>query len=497
MALEKNRGVSLEPQYTALLLLVIALLLGASVLFSGASHRLGIPVALIFILIGMAAGTDGLGKLAFDDYRLTFRIGTSALVLILFDGGLNTRLSTLKSAYKPAAWLATLGVLLTAMIVAGGAVAMGFDSDEALLLGAVVSSTDAASVFGVLRGGGLALKESVAKTLEIESGLNDPMAVILTVAATQNLLVPIPFSWTTVAEIPLQMVVGSVIGVGVGLAGRTVTQRLRFLAGGLYPVLSTALAFLAFAIPTLLHGSGFLAVYLAGVVLNNGSMPYRAGTLRVHDTLAWFGQVVMFLMLGLIVFPHRLFHVVPMGIGLSFILVFVARPVAVALCLWPFNFTLKEAAFIGWVGLRGAVPVILATFAVMANAAHSERIFDCVFFIVVVSTLLQGSTARWLMQKLDLQASHPPPPPAILEINSVHRLQGDILAFYIDPASAACDATIADLPFPENAAVMLLIRGAEMLPPRGNTQIHAGDHLYVFCQSSDRSLMELLFGARQ
>ncbi|HYN22950.1 MAG TPA: potassium/proton antiporter [Thermoanaerobaculia bacterium] len=306
-----------EPFTTATLLLVAGLLLGLSALFSRASARVGLPVFLLFIAIGMLAGSEGLGGIEFEDYSLSFRLGTLALALILFDGGLNTPLSELRREVRPAALLATLGVAATTAVVAAGAWLLGFSWTHAFLLGAVVSSTDAAAVFSVLRGSGVHLGRRLATTLELESGLNDPMAVVLTIVLTETLAKGTRFEPWVLLEIPLQLGIGAAVGILAGLAARKLLQASRLPAGGLYPVLTLALALLIFSLATVVHGSGFLAVYLAGAVLGNGQLPYRSGLLRFHDAVAWCGQVTMFLVLGLLVFPSRLVEVASIGLAVA------------------------------------------------------------------------------------------------------------------------------------------------------------------------------------
>jgi cell volume regulation protein A len=483
-----------EPHTTAFLLVTVGVLLGLSTLFSRAAGRFGVPVALIFILIGMAAGSEGLGGIEFEDYGFTFRLGTLALVLILFDGGLNTPLSVVQEGIRPAALLATLGVIGTAVVMGGAAHLFGFEWKHALLLGAIVSSTDAAAVFSVLRGSGLHLKRRVGVTLELESGLNDPMAVILTMSLTQTLVSGEPLGWGILLEAVVQMVVGSALGVGFGLGGRILLRRVRLPTGGLYPVLTLALAFLAFGVPTLFEGSGFLAVYIAAMLLGNEAIRYRSGLLRVHDAMAWVAQVGMFLILGMLVFPSQLVGVAWVGLGLGLVLAFVARPLVVLLCLLPFRFPLKETLYVGWVGLRGAVPIILATFPVLAQAPGAQPIFNVVFFIVVVNALVPGATVGWVTRRLGLMSSAPPPPPAVLELVSTHVLKGELVPYYISPVSAVVGASIAELPLPPSAVVTLILRGDELVSPRGNTQMLAGDHIYVFCKPEDLPLVQLLFG---
>jgi cell volume regulation protein A len=484
-----------EPFGTALLLTTAGILMTASVLFSRASHRIGVPIALLFLLIGMLAGSEGIGGIAFEDYGFAFRLGSLALALILFDGGLNTPLAALRRTWAPATILATVGVVLTALALAVPAHWWGLDWPQALVLGAVVSSTDAASVFAVLRGSGLQLKRRVGTTLELESGLNDPVAVILTVTLSGALvsgggLVP----GRIALEIGVQLVVGTALGVGFGLGGRELLRRNPLPTGGLYPALSLALALLAYGVTTLLHGSGFLAVYLAGMILGNAPLPYHAGLLRVHDALAWLSQIGMFLVLGLLVFPSALFDVGGIGLGLALTLAIVVRPAIVALCLAPFRYPWRETLYIGWVGLRGAVPIVLATYPVLVGAPGADRIFHVVFFIVVVSALIPGGTVAWVTRRLGLQASEPPAPQAVLAIESRLPLEGELMSFYIDEALVVAGIPLEELDFPDGSSVMLIVRGNRLVPPKGSTVLEAGDHVYLVTQAEDKPLMQLMFG---
>jgi cell volume regulation protein A len=484
-----------EPQTSAILLAVLGLLLGVSVLLSGAAGRLRIPLALLYLGLGMLAGVEGLGRIHLTDYAFAFRLGTASLVLILFDGGLNTSLGAIRRAVRPAAVLATAGVAGTAAVVAFGAHLLGFPWGAALLLGAVVSSTDAAAVFSVLRGSRVELSRRVATTLELESGLNDPLAVLLTVLLTEAELAGGRPSWAALAlQVPVELAVGFAGGLAVGYGGRRLLRKLRPSAHGLIPVFTTALAFLAYGVPTLLHGSGFLAVYVAAVVLGNGALPDGNRLRSVHDALAWFAQVIMFLVLGLLSAPSRLLQVGAVGVALGALLAFVARPAVVLLCLLPFRYPFREAAYIGWVGLRGAVPIILATFPVLAGVPDAQTIFDVVFFVVVVNALVPGVTVKWATRLCRVEVKAPPPPRAMVEIHSTEELHGELLSFYIEPASVVAGARIVDLPFPDAASVMLVVRGRELVAPRGDTELRPGDHVYVVCAPGDKSLVLLLFG---
>ncbi|MFN4241901.1 MAG: potassium/proton antiporter [Tepidisphaerales bacterium] len=497
-----------EPGATALWLSLIGALVGICVLLSRFSDRIGVPVVLVFLVLGMLGGSEGFGGLAFDNYGLAVRLGTMALVLILFDGGLNTSIASVRRVLTPSLLLATLGVVLTAVLVAGFGRLIGLSWPEAMLLGAVVSSTDTAAVFAVLRGGRVALRPKVGRTLEVESCVNDPMAVIMTVALVEIFSQTagsspdaavgdaVPGLWATLAMVPVQLVVGVLVGVAVGLAGGALLRRVRLSTGGLYPALTLSLAFLSFGFATLVYGSGFMSVFATGLVLGNGRrLPYSSGLSRVHDAMAWLSQIGMFLMLGLLVFPSRLLPVVWEGVTLALFLGLVARPVAVAACAAWFGYTLRELAYIAMVGLRGAVPIILATFPVLAGVDGAERVFNLVFFIVVFSSLFPGMLIRPLARWLEVAEDARPTPAAVLEINAAQRLDGDLVAFHIDPSLAVCGAELREIAFPPGASVALIVRGGSLVAAKGSTRLQCGDYVYVFFKDADRPLVELLFGA--
>lgn len=486
-----------EPQSTAILLCVFGVLMVFSAAFTRTLDRVGIPVVLIFLVLGMVGGSEGLGGVAFDDYSFAFRLGTVALVLILFDGGLNTALGSIRRSAAPAGLLATLGVVGTAGALAVIGKLLGLSWGEAALIGAIVSSTDAAAVFAVLRGGSLRVKERVRSTLEVESCVNDPMAVILTVAVVEFLGASGQAAnpWHLLLSVPVQLIVGTIVGIGVGLGARALLNRVRFTTAGLYPVVTLAAAFVAFGAATLAYGSGFLAVFAAGVVMGNGALPFRAGLTRVHDAIAWMSQVSMFLMLGLLVFPSKLMPVAGLGLALGLALALIARPLAVALCLLPFRWPAREVGYVSWVGIRGAVPVILATFPVMAELPGAERIFHIVFFIVVVSALIPGASIVPLTRRLRLDDPEPPKPAAALEVHSLRPLGGEMHVYRIEPHVAACGVPLSSVPMPDGASVILVVRGEDVLAARGNTVLEPADHVYVFCKQGDEPAIGLLMGA--
>ncbi len=483
-----------EPLTTAVMLTIFGALAGFSALFSRTSDRAGIPLFLLFLAIGMFAGNEAFGFVRFYDYKLAFRLGVAALVLILFDGGLNTPISSLARGLAPAGMLATVGVAGTALALAAFARLLGFAWSEALIVGSIVSSTDAAAVFAVLRGSGLQLQRRVRYTLELESGLNDPMAVILTLGFTEAALSGTTVSWGLALMVVQQLAIGTALGIGFGYLARPLLRHAHLPEAGLYPVLTTAIAALIFGITTLLQGSGFMAVYLAGIVFGNASLPYKNGLLRVHGASAWLSQVVMFLMLGLLSVPTRLIDVALVGLALALLLAFVCRPLVVFLLMPPFRYPLREVVYLCWIGLRGAVPIVLATFPVLAGVPNALRIFDVIFFIVAISALLPGGTVRWATRKLGLESGEPPPPHAVLEITSTKLLEGEVLSFFIDPATAVSGSRISQLPFPPDTAVMLIIRGEKLIAPRGPTVLQPGDFVYLFCPPEDRPFVQLIFG---
>ena len=484
-----------EPLTTAALLTTVALLLGFSALFSRAVQRVGVPTVLGFMLIGVLAGLPAVGNISFSDYQFAFRMGIVALVLIIFDGGLHTSMRAFRRVAGPAALLATIGVVITAAVIFAAGVLLGLPTGAALLLGAVVSSTDAAAVFSVLRGSNVQLSSRVASTIEVESGVNDPVAVLLTITITEQLVgserEPIAM---LVLDGVIDLVLGAIIGYLIARIALLSFKRVLPASGGLMAVVTTALALLSFGAATLLHGSGFVAVYVAAIVLGNGALPMRASVVRFHDAFGWLSQITMFLLLGLLAFPDRVMQQLGIALGISAAMILVARPLAVALCLAPFRYSLREVGFISWVGLRGAVPIVLAIYPVLAGLPGAETVFDIVFVVVVLNALVPGSTVKIAAKLYGLEEKAPPPPTAVMEIEAAQPLNAELMSFYVTPAIAAAGVPLSDLPFPEGAAVSMIVRGNDLIPPKGSTTLEAGDHVYVITRSEDRREMYLLFG---
>lgn len=397
-------------------LLAAAVLAFASVLAGLLSARIGFSFLLVFLLAGVLAGEDGPGGYVFNDVRLSFWVGNVALAVILLDGGLRTAFATFRTGLRPASVLATVGVLLSAMITAAAAVwLLRLDWGTALLLGAIVGSTDAAAVFALLTRSGVTLNERVAATLEIESGVNDPMAVYMTTAliallATGAASLTDPSSAMTLAAAFVQQFgVGTVVGLGSGFAGAALLNRVaaRDAGGGVLALLVVAAGLSVFAGTGLLGGSGFLAVYLFGLILANRATTAVALTLPPLDGYAWLAQAGMFLLLGLLATPSRLVQSIGPALGLAAVLMFVARPLAVWVCLLPFRFSRQETTFIAWVGLRGAVPIVLAMFPLLAGTPHATLLFDVAFVVVLASLLVQGSTIGWLARRMGVALPDP------------------------------------------------------------------------------------------
>jgi cell volume regulation protein A len=480
------------------LILVAGILLLLGIASSKLSARLGLPVLVLFLLLGMVAGSEGLGGLAFEDYQLAHGIGTLALALILFDGGLSTSLSSIRLAWKPSAVLATFGVLLTSVITGLAASwILKISLLEGLLLGSIVGSTDAAAVFAVLRSGGVRLPKRIASVLEVESASNDPMAIFLTIGCIQVLLGNMPLGPGLISLFAVQMVVGGVCGAVGGYLAGWLVNRIELGTAGMYPVLITASCLLTFGIAAQLGGSGFLAVYVAGIILGNRPLVFQRGILLFHDAVAWLAQIAMFVVLGLLCFPSRLMEVSGKALLISVVLILVARPISVVLSVIPFRFSWRELVFLSWVGLKGAVPITLATFPLMLateeNSLQAALIFDVVFFIVVISAVVQGVSLSPLARWLGLERPPEPEPPVTLEISSLRLVNGEVVDYVIKDGSRAAGRSVKELALPEGAVIALIARGDEVIPPHGNSQIAVGDHVVLVLQSGIQSLVSRVF----
>ncbi|QCZ94866.1 potassium/proton antiporter [Salinimonas iocasae] len=478
-------------------ILIAALLLFAGILSSKLSPRLGLPMLVIFLLVGMLAGEAGIGGIQFDDAQTAHALGTLALAVILFDGGLQTSLSAIKLAWKPASLLSTLGVAITAGITGvAAAYILGIPLLVGLLLGAIVGSTDAAAVFSILRSAGIHIKPRLKATLEIESASNDPMAIFLVVGLLQlitNQMQPGPDLAILFAK---QMGIGAVTGLIVGWLAIKMINRIQLIAAGLYPVLIAVCGALAFGVSATLGGSGFLSTFIAGVIIGNSRFVFQQATFLFMDGLAWLSQIAMFVMLGLLVNPPLLLEVWAEGLVIAIILVFVARPLAVAPLLALTGFNRREISLVSWVGLRGSVPIILAIFPLLFGIEEAGLVFNVVFFVVLLSATVQGSTLPWAAKKLKLTQAPPDCPVKKLEVPSLGGVNADIVEITLNERSRVCGFTLAALPLPIGVNIAMIVRGDEVLPPEENTSLEAGDHLFITLEPQLRSYLDALFAAK-
>ncbi|WP_308992582.1 potassium/proton antiporter [Mariniflexile litorale] len=468
------------------ILLVGSILLFISIIVGKTSYKFGVPTLILFLAIGMLAGSDGIGGIRFDDPKIAQLIGIVSLNFILFSGGLDTNWNAIKPILKEGVVLSTIGVLFTA-ITLGTFVwyITDFTIYESMLLGSIVSSTDAAAVFSILRSKSLSLKTNLRPTLELESGSNDPMAYVLTIAF---LTLVINQDQSIVSIIFLffqQMILGTIAGFGFGILSKFIINKIKLDFEGLYPVLVIALMFITFSATDFVGGNGFLAIYICAVYLGNQDLIHKNTILKMYDGLAWLMQIVLFLTLGLLVFPSQIVPYIGIGLLISLFLILVARPISVFLSLIFFKMKLRRRFYISWVGLRGAVPIVFATYPLLAGIEKANMIFNIVFFISVTSVLIQGTTlslfAKWLKVALPEKAK---------KISQIDQLildlpKSSLQEFEILPDFYAVNKRIVDLNFPKSAFIVMIKRNKAYIRPGGSTNIHANDVLMILADSKE------------
>jgi cell volume regulation protein A len=477
------------------LLLIGGFLVLLGILSSLVATRFGAPLLLVFLVLGMLAGENGPGGISFSDYRLTYIVGSLALAVILFDGGLRTHLPKLRGAIGPATMLATFGVVATTAL-GGYAASLIFDIPllQGMLLGSIIASTDAAAVFFLLHAGGLQLKQRVGATLEMESAANDPVAIFLTVIIVeiilgQNAAVT---GWDTfinvATKLALEGTIGLIGGIAGGLAASWALNRLAF-PNGMHPLLVIAAAVVIYSATAVLHGSGFLAVYLAGLVMGNRPLRAAASIVTVNDAATWLSQIVMFLLLGLLVTPSRLVHYAIPAVTLAAVLILVARPVAVWLALSPFGFTWREKTFVSWVGLRGAVSIFLAAIPTLSGVPGADLYFNVAFVVVLVSLLIQGWTMTPTARRLGIALPRITAPVRRVELDLPGQLELEMVGYPVESDSAVVNGATV----PAWARSAFVIRNKTIVQPGEAGTLRAGDHAYFLVQPERAAKLDALF----
>ena len=478
-------------EHDAELILIAGSLLAAGIAGAFLADRIRIPGLLLFLGLGMLAGSEGIGGIHFSDAELTRTLGTIALVLILFEGGLTSGWAEIRPVLGTAASLATIGTALTAAI-AGLAAKLIFDLStlEGLLVGAAIAATDSAAIFAVLRRS--TLRKRLARSLEGESGMNDPVALLLVIGFIEWIQQPDYGVADMAGLLALKLALGIAIGLGIGWLAVRVLDRITLPTDGIYPVATIAVAALAYGLAEVAHGSGLLAVYLTALALGSAQIPAKRTVVSFHEGLGWVSQIALFILLGLLIFPSELGDIALKGIALSAVLIFVARPIAafVATALAPLN--VRERLMLGWAGLRGATPIWLATFPVVAGIRSGDEEFAIVFFVVVTSTLIQGASFEPLAKRLGLTTDEPALPRRLLESGRIRELGGDVIAYRLPKGAAAAGHPVRELELPREALVNVIVRDGHAIPPRGSTELREGDELHILVRSELRDEVEAM-----
>ncbi|UJL45478.1 potassium/proton antiporter [Virgibacillus sp. NKC19-16] len=476
-----------------LFILIISIILIFSILGVQFTARVNAPSLIFFIALGMLFGTGGLDIVNFRDPEIAQLIGMMALVIILFDGGIKTNWGTIRPVAVPAISLATLGVVITSFILGVAAkMLFGLSWPESLLMGALVGSTDAAAVFAMLSGKNITNR--LEATLEGESGANDPMAVFLTTTLISFVQLENSGFFRTIGQFFWQMGGGFLIGILIGKLASKALYKIKLDSSGLYPLLAFAFAFLAYSSASLLNASGLLAVYVAAILIGNSGLKQRNSILRFNEGFSWIAQIGMFFILGLFVVPSDLFTLTTVinGLILSIVLMFIARPIASFISVIGMKFNLKEKLFISWAGLRGAVPIVLAIFPMLAGLEHSQLYFNVIFFVVLTSTVLQGTTISLAARKLNLVKPGQSNPIQTMDLLSVGKKELEIVEYKIGRDTQLNGKRIQDIGFPKSTNIILIIRDGETISPHGRLIFQEEDELYVLTPDSERETLEEL-----
>ncbi len=477
--------------HDAELILVAGALLAAGIVGALLADRIRIPGLLLFLGLGMLAGSEGIGGIEFNDTELARTLGTIALVLILFEGGLTAGWPEIRPVLGTAASLATVGTVITA-VVAGLAAKWIFDLGtlEGMLVGAAVAATDSAAIFAVLRRS--TLEKRLARSLEGESGMNDPVALLLVIGFIDWIQQPGYGLVDMAGQLALKLAIGVAIGYVLGRLAVAGLNRVRMPTDGIYPVATIAIAALAYGLAEVAHGSGLFAVYLTALALGSGSIPARRTVVAFHEGVGWVAQIGLFILLGLLVFPSTLDDVAFEGLALSAVLILIARPLAAFAATLFAGLGVRERVMLGWAGLRGATPIWLATFPVVAGVGTGQELFSIVFFVVVTSTLVQGASFEPLASRLGLTTDEPALPRRLLESGRIRRMGGDVVSYRLRHGAAAAGHVVRDLGLPREALVNVIVRDGRAIPPRGSTELREGDELHVLVRGELRDEVEEL-----
>lgn len=462
------------------ILLIGSILLFVSIIASKTSGKFGIPALLIFLGVGILAGSEGIGNIYFDDPAVAQFLGALALAFIIFSGGLDTKFSNIRNIAAKGIILSTLGVIITALVVGlFGYFILGLPIYKSMLIGAIISSTDAAAVFSILKHKGVDLKYNLRSTLELESGSNDPMAFVMMIALLKLITLPEISMGDMLIFLLVQFSLGGVIGFLMGKLMILIINKIRLDSDGLYPVMLISLMIFTYSAVNYIGGNPFLAVYIAGIVLGNANFIYKKTLLKYFDGIAWLWQIVMFLTLGLLVFPSELVPWMGTGVLISLFLIFIARPIAVFLSLAFTKSKYSEKLYISWVGLRGAVPIVFATYPLLLGIEYSSEIFNIVFFIVIISVLLQGSTISWVAKLLKVQSDKEKKKASPFSVELSDNVVSEPLEYEIGETSKANGKKISELNLPKSTLIVLIYRDGNYVTPRGSTTIHSGDLLFI------------------
>jgi potassium/hydrogen antiporter len=475
--------------HDAVLILIAGVLLAAGIVGALLADRVRVPALLLFLGLGMLAGSEAIGGIHFSNYDLARTLGTIALVLILFEGGLTSGWSEIRPVLGTAASLATIGTLATALLAGVAAKwIFGLTWLEGMIVGAAIAATDSAAIFAVLRNS--TLEKRLARSLEGESGMNDPVALLLVIGFIEWIQQPSYGPADMIGLIALKIAVGIVVGLLLGKLAVWVLTRVELPSDGIYPVATIAAAALAYGVSEIAHGSGLLAVYLTALALGGARIPARRSVVSFHEGLGWVSQIGLFILLGLLVFPGDLGSVAVKGLALSAVLIFLARPIATFVATAFTSFNVREKIMLGWAGLRGATPIWLATFPVVAGVRSGEEEFAIVFFVVVTSTLVQGASFEPLANRLRLTTDEPALPQRLFESGRIRQMGGDVIAFRLPEGAAAAGHRVRELELPREALVNVIVRDGHAIPPRGSTQLKGGDELHILVRGDLRDEVE-------